>query len=192
MITVLQVTTTSTGASSLTSDSLLVVVQIVQVAITFGLVYYAWATIREAKNDRKKASIERMLEKIYFPMLNILDTGRNSKTDMRGTVREWGVHVRGSEEPKEKWAFVLTQQEFDQIREMVERFGYYLESTELDRLRCDLEGFQLSSTYSMGNAPWVRLSTDVFDSHWRYFKARCSVLTTELQSLTGMTTSGHC
>jgi hypothetical protein len=72
-------------------------VQLVQVFATLGLIYYAYATISEARKDRKKDMIERMLEKIYFPMFEILDRARK-ENGLRAMVRTWPVQIGDSEE----------------------------------------------------------------------------------------------
>ena len=40
----------------------------IMVAVTVGLVYYAYATISEGKKDRRKAAIARQLEGLYNPL----------------------------------------------------------------------------------------------------------------------------
>ncbi|MGA2460874.1 MAG: hypothetical protein ABSF82_05585 [Candidatus Bathyarchaeia archaeon] len=169
------------------TDWILATVSIVEAVATFALVYFAAVTINEAKNDRKKATIERKLEKIYFPMLEILDRARNEKA--RAIVRTSVVKRADSNDAGAEWAFVLTSQEFEEIRRMVERFGYYLSATELGRLRSDFETHEFAGSFSdmqTGSAPWIRLRTDVFDEHWRYFKSNCEKLTVELERLTGI------
>ena len=53
--------------------------QLIQVFATLGLVYYAYVTIKEAKKTRRKDTIERMLENIYSPMLEIHVVRRQKK-----------------------------------------------------------------------------------------------------------------
>jgi hypothetical protein len=169
-------------------DWIAVGVQIAQVVMTIGLVYFAGATIDEARKNRKKDTIERMLEKIYFPMLEILDRARN-ENGLRTMVRSWPVQIGDSEEPGNNWLYVLTSDEFEQIREMVDRFGYYLGQTELGRLKFDLEKYQparSTADMELERAPWCRLSTGAFDEHWRFFKSRCEKLTSELEQLAGI------
>lgn len=67
------------AVSNLTSsDWIIAGTQIVQVVMTIGLVYYAGVTINEARKDRKKDTIERRLERIYFPMFDILERARGT------------------------------------------------------------------------------------------------------------------
>ena len=157
-------------------------------AMTGGLVFYAAMTIQEARKDRKRWTIERRLERIYFPMFEILNRARN-EGGQRALVRNEPVSLRGSEEAGDKWSYVLTPEESDQIRDIIQRFGHYLGSAELARLRSDLEtasiGSLASETVTVG-AAYVRLKTEVFDNHWRHFKSRCDTLTAELEGLTGV------
>ena len=158
--------------------------------MTIGLVYYASVTINEARKDRKKDTIERMLEKIYFPMFEILSRARN-ENGVRTMVRSWPVQIGNSEEPGEKGLYVLTSEEFEQIREMVERFGYYLGQTELGRLKFDLEKYytaRSTADLELTQPPWIRLNTSAFDEHWRVLDSRCKQLTSELGRLTGIRT----
>ena len=76
------------------------------------------------------------------------------------------------------------------MKRMVERFGYFLGETELGRLRYDLPSGvpqgTTADTILNERPPWVRLPTDIFDNHWRFFQGRCKKLTAELNALTGL------
>jgi len=170
------------------SDLILAAATVAQMAMTGGLVFYAAMTIQEARKDRRRCTIERRLEKIYFPMFEILNRAR-LEGGQRAMVRSEPVSVRGSDEAGHLWSYVLSPEESEQIRDIIQRFGYYLGATELRRLRSDLEtasiGSLASDTVTVG-AAYVRLRTDVFDNHWRHFKSRCDMLTAELEGLTGV------
>ena len=53
-----------------------IVFRAVEVFATMALVSYAVLTIREMKRDRKKDTIERMLENLYSPLREILRRAR--------------------------------------------------------------------------------------------------------------------
>jgi hypothetical protein len=55
--------------------------QLIQVFATMGLVYYAY--VKEAKNNRRKDTVERMLENSYSPMREIEGRARNDNTGSR-------------------------------------------------------------------------------------------------------------
>lgn len=123
-----------------------------------------------------------MLENIYSPMLEILTRARNENTGLRADIRK---------EPAKNGIrnYVLSPQEYDEIRRMIERFGYYLGSVELDRLRNDFTTYEMDiPPYKPeeGPVPWFRYMTDVFDNHWRFFNARCKELKAELDVLVGL------
>jgi hypothetical protein len=138
--------------------------------------------MKEGKKSRRKDTIERMLENIYSPMLEILTRARNEKTGLRASIRK---------EPAKNGVrdYVISPQEYDKILDMIERFGYYLGSVELDRFRMDFEMYEMDiPPYKPdeGPIPWFRYATDVFDNHWRFFNARCAELIRELDVLVGL------
>lgn len=126
-----------------------------------------------------------MLEKIYFPMFEILDRARN-ESGARATIRSWPVQIGNSQEPGNNWLYILTVEEFEQVHDMVERFGYYLGQTELGRLKFDLEKYHHIG--SSGAEGWIRLATGALDDRWRFLKSRSEKLTSELEQLTGIKT----
>lgn len=159
--------------------------QLIQVFATIGLVYYAYVTIREAKRDRRKNTIERMLENVYSPMLEILTRARSEKIGRRDAIRKTPA-ANGVRD------YVVMPQEFDDMRNIVERFSYYIGSPELERLRLDLESFEyvlVPYKPEEGPVPWYRYDTNVFDNHWRFFNARCKELTAELDGLVNLSNS---
>lgn len=160
-------------------------VQLIQVFVTLGLVYYAYVTINEAKKNRRKDTIERMLENIYSPMREILTRARREDTSLRASIRK---------EPAKNGIrdYVLSPQEYDQIQRMIDQFGYYLGSVELGRLRMDFEKYEVDiPPYKPEEGPisWFRYNTDVFDNHWRFFQSKCDELTAELDALVGLSKS---
>ena len=157
-------------------------VQLVQVFATLGLVYYAYVTINEAKKNRRKDTIERMLENVHSPMREILERARSEKIGQREAIRKQPA-VNGTRD------YVFTPQEFDEVRRIIERYGYYLGSPELERLKFDLEKVELaipSYKPEEGPVPGFRFDNNVFDNHWRFFDTKVKQLTAELDHLTGI------
>lgn len=157
-------------------------VQVVQVFATLGLVYYAYVTIREAKNDRKKDTIERMLENVYSPLREILMRTRFESTPMRNSVRQ----VPFQSGPRD---YVLIQEEFDQVRGIVEKFGHYFEPSELLKFRLELEKYDVTiPSYDPAKGPvlWYRFHNNDLDPRREYIERKCTKLREALQVLTGI------
>lgn len=97
--------------------------------LTVGLVAYAYSAISEAKKDRRRDSIEKMLSEVYSPLCEIFRRGRwDSKDGWRAAALAARLNKDG---PR---LFVLYHQEFARIREIVERFGHYIESEQREKL----------------------------------------------------------
>jgi hypothetical protein len=166
-------------------------IQIAQVLIAVALVYYAYVTIKEGKKNRRTARIERMLELIYLPIREILIRAREDEMEERAAIRR--LPDKGEDydlESAEDRRYVLTADELNKVRMLLERFGYYLNPDEMDTLRFDLNPNkvqEISPGISQSiylSQPWYRLMTNVFDNHRRYFEEKCKTLTTELESMT--------
>lgn len=74
----------TSGASFLglpVTDWITAISSAIMVAVTIALVYYAHATIEEGKNDRKKSSIEKQLERLYNPLYEFLDILENYRLE---------------------------------------------------------------------------------------------------------------
>jgi hypothetical protein len=109
------------------SDWVLVFSSLAMVAVTIALAYYARVAIVEAKNDRRKDSIEKQLEKLFSPMFEILDTaGRLDVTpeSPRPTFVEEGNKYR-----------VLANEDIANLWTLLLNYGHYLDPTEHDKMR---------------------------------------------------------
>ena len=153
--------------------------QVIQVLTTVALVYYAYVTIREAKRNRRKSTIERMLMNLYSPLREILTRARDETTVERHRARiEKG--------PRD---YALTEHELNRIHEIIERFGHYLDSTELLRLRKDLQKYDtIIPAYdpSKGPVTWYRFLDNDLDHHLEYMDKKCVQLANELRNLTSI------
>jgi hypothetical protein len=140
---------------------------IVQVAATIALVYYAAVTIREAQRDRRKKTVERMLERIYSPMVEIMMRARYDHAGRRAAV------LREPTKDGHSRDYTFSFQEFDQLKRILERYGYYLGKEELDKLHFDLDSKKIEEVI-WGTPPdaelWFRLLTDVFDIHTSFLE----------------------
>ena len=79
--------------------------------------YYAYVTIKEGKKNRRKDTIEKMLENLYSPLYEILRRAR-FENDERSQARS---KIAGFD-------WVVHRSELDQMREMMERFGHYFDN----------------------------------------------------------------
>jgi len=87
---------------------------------TFIIIYYAKVTIDEGKKNRRKDTIEKMLEYLYSPMYELLPRARHEQTDERRWVRQ-----QPSTQGPGDYAF--RQQELAELRGIVEKYGHYLD-----------------------------------------------------------------
>lgn len=153
--------------------------QVIQVLTTVALVYYASVTIREAKRNRRKTTIERMLMNLYSPLREILTRARFESTIERN-------HFRIEKGPRD---YALAEHEFNRIRKIIERFGHYLDSTELLKLRKDLQKYDtVIPAYDPNKGPttWYRFLDNDLDQHLEYVEKKCVQLGNELRDLTSI------
>ena len=149
--------------------------------IGFGIAgVLAYVAIKEAGKNRRKNTIRRMLENLYSPLREILTRARFENNN-RKTAREQPY----KEGPRD---YVFEAEEFDQIRRMIENFGYYLESVELLKLRRDLQRYDiviLAYDPDKGPNPIYRFHNNTLDPHREHIEKKCENLIKELQKLTG-------
>ncbi len=152
----------------------------IEVGITAALIFYAYATIKEARNDRRKNTIERMLENLYSPLREILTRAR-FENNRRTYVRQQPC----KEGPRD---YVFEAEEFEQIRRMIENFGYYLEPVELLKLRKDFQNYDIITLpYGPDKEPSrvYRFHNNTLDPRREHIEKKCESLIKELQKLTG-------
>jgi hypothetical protein len=135
--------------------------------------------LQSTEKGRKKNMIEKMLESIYSPLREILTRAKLESTDERNSVRQ----LPFKSGPKD---YAVAEQEFKQIREIIERFGHYLDVTELLKLRKDLEKYShvpLPYDTDKTGRPvyYYGFDNSDLDPHREYVERKCKELTEELQ-----------
>lgn len=135
--------------------------------------------LQSAEKGRKKDMIEKMLESIYSPLREILTRARFESTSERNSVRQLPYESG----PRD---YALEEQEFRQIREVVETYGHCLDMSELLRLRKDLEKYEyipISYDLDKPRQPtfYYRFHNNDLDPHREYVEKKCKELTEELQ-----------
>jgi hypothetical protein len=135
---------------------------------------------REKKN-RRKDTIENMLQNLYSPLYEILRRARYETSDFKAMViAEW--NNKGREGPRD---CVLSEEQLVRVREIVERFGHYMDSDEQARLTK-----VLSNPDSIGAIHVERLKqpqhlflNSEIDQRFDYIKERRDTLRKELEHL---------
>ena len=90
---------------------------IVMTIVTLVLARYAYLTIEEGKKNRRKDTIERMLENLYSPLYEILRRARYETGDFKSMViAEWN-HKEGRVGPRD---CVLSEEQLARVREVIE------------------------------------------------------------------------
>lgn len=102
---------------------------------TIVLAVYAYLTIQEGKKDRRKDTIERMLENAYSPIYEILRRAK-FENDERSQAR--------AKVPGFDW--VVTRTELERMREITEKFGHYFDRKESGKLAMFLERAKYTRT----------------------------------------------
>jgi hypothetical protein len=108
-------------------DWVTVISTLVMTGATLALAYYAFVTIREGKKDRRKDTIEKMLENLYSPLYGIL---RRAK---------FGNGERSDARQSHGFEWVIDESELAQILEMTQTYGHYLDRNELAKVLLTLE-----------------------------------------------------
>lgn len=151
---------------------------------TFALARYAYVTIQEGKKNRRKDTIENMLQNLYSPLYEILRRARYETSDFKAMViAEWN-NIEGREGPRD---CVLSEEQLVRVREIVERFGHYMDPDEQARLTK-----VLSNPDSIGAIHVERLKQPQhlflnaeIDQRFDYIKDRRDTLRKELEHLIG-------
>jgi len=95
---------------------------------TIVLAAYAYLTVQEGKRDRRKDTIEKMLEDAYSPVYEILRRAKfenNERSQARAKL--------------DGFDWVVTGAELGRMREIIEKFGHYFDRDESRRFAMILE-----------------------------------------------------
>lgn len=116
------------------SDLIQVGTAVATTLATFVIIYYAKKTIDEGKRNRRKDTVERMLEELYSPLYEILRRAKFGKTEERQEIRQ------SFPEDPAPGDYFLKPQEVTQIRDLLGRFGHYVDTDDQDKLTKAFEG----------------------------------------------------
>ena len=104
---------------------------ILMTIVTVALARYAYVTIEEGKKNRRKDTIESMLENLYSRLYEILRSARYETSDFKAMViAEWNRR-EGRVGPRD---CILSEEQLARVREIVERFGHYMDPVEQSQL----------------------------------------------------------
>lgn len=101
--------------------------EVLTLMATIAVALYAFKTVYEMTKDRRKDTVERMLENVYSPLYEIL---RKAKF-------ENGDRSKARSHPGFEWS--VKDDELDRIRNTVERFGHYFDRDEVTKFSRLLE-----------------------------------------------------
>jgi hypothetical protein len=87
---------------------------------TVTLVAYSYVTIEEGKKNRRKDTIEKMLEDVFFPLYQVLWRAKYEGTSGR-------VQMRGGRDGY----YAIRDKEIENIQDILERFGHYVDAAKL-------------------------------------------------------------
>jgi len=142
------------------------------IALTYGLVHYAKATIEEGKKDRRKETIEKQLENLYSPLRETLWRAKKGNEYHRRTTRESIQRVGVID-------YVIENEELDDILTRIKTFGHYLDPEEGERLTQ-----ALGQSEETEHPEYRQIQNAYIDSHFNYIDEKRKRLTEELVKLT--------
>lgn len=154
----------------------------IAIFLTLSLASYALQAIREAKRDRRKDLIEKKLGEVYSPLCEILRRGRWDDDGWRNAARAATVKVG----PR---LCVLYREEFGRLREIVERFGHYIDPEQRDKLTKALDDYEPWDSTASGphldprDAILYRFRNPETDRLHEYIMKRREELRQELEKL---------
>lgn len=135
--------------------------------------FFAYVTVREARRNRRKDMVEKMLENVYSPLYDIL---------RRAKFAEHREMIRQSVSQRE---YVLTEEEFVQVRGIIERFGYYLGGQERMAITNVLEQeHDLFIDPRVTAGRYYRWRLVDIEKHWVFLWKTSEDLRRELEELT--------
>jgi len=164
-----------------TTTILTLFVAVVGLAVTIVMARYAYATIAEMRKDRRKDTIERMLENLHSPLYEMLRRARHETDDFKSMViAEWNKKGRGG--PRD---CVLSEEQLTRVREVVERFGHYMDPVEqalLTKVLANPNSIGATSGERL-TQPWHLFLNAEIDPRFDYIKKTRDTLRKELDEL---------
>jgi hypothetical protein len=151
------------------ADWVTAVSSLVMAVASAALVAYSYVTIKEGKKNRRKDTIEKMLDNVYSPLYEILRRAQFADN--------WRKEVRRIDPPRE---YALEEQEFTEARNIVERYGHYLGHVERMAVTNALEKYEV---VEYGRKKYYRFRLVDIDEHWMYVWKTCESLREELERL---------
>ena len=154
---------------------------IVMTIVTIVLARYAYVTIEEGKKNRRKDTVERMLENLYSPLYEILRRARYETDKFKlMVIAEWNKEGRGG--PRD---CVLSEEQLARVREVVERFGHYMDPVEQALLTKVLANPNSIGAISGDRLtqPWHLFLNAEIDPRFDYIKKTRDTLRKELDEL---------
>jgi len=134
------------------------------------IVYYAYVTIKEGKKNRRKDTIEKMLENLYSPLYEILRRAK-FENDERSQARS---KIAGFD-------WVVYRSELDQMQGIIERFGHYFDNqAEAEELSMLI----MRPKYTRVGVSGIFGFDEQMASHFDYIKNSRDKLRKELLELT--------
>lgn len=136
---------------------------------TVVLAIYAYLTVEEGKKNRRKDTIEKMLENVYSPLYEIL---RKAKFEN---------HERGEARPLSGFEWAVYDNELQTMREIVEKFGHYFDDrAEFEKVSMLVQRPKRTRV----GLNWFNGFSEVdMAEHFGYIKRRRDELTDELREL---------
>jgi len=136
--------------------------------------FFAYVTVREARRNRRKDMVEKMLENVYSPLYDIL---------RRAKFAEDREMIRQSVSQRE---YVLTEEEFVQVRGIIERFGHYLGGQERMAITNVLEQKRdlFIDPHLTAGRRYYRWRLVDIEKHWMFLWRTSEDLRRELEELT--------
>lgn len=177
------------------ADWVMAVSSVVTIAVTSALVYYAYVTTNESRKGRRKDTIESMLENLYSPLYEALRRARYETSDFKAMViGEWS-RKEGRQGPRD---CVLSEERLADVREIIEKFGHYMDSVEqalLTKVLSNPDSIGAISRERLKHPQHLFLNAEI-DPRFDYIKETRDTLRKELEELTkgprpkGFTTRG--
>jgi hypothetical protein len=149
---------------------------LVIVAATVFLAWYAKVTIDEGKKNRRKDNLESKLKEAYSPLYEIL---RRAHIDngVRNAVRQ----IPPTKE------FVFREDEYARLWTIVETFGHHLGNQERMGFTNSLREHRqdLADVRGLGDGTrWYRFASPIMEKHYMHVLRTCQDLVKELDELT--------
>lgn len=136
--------------------------------------------MEEGKKNRRKDTIEKMLESLYSPLYELMRRAGYEDTEERRWVRQ----QPSTQGPRD---YAFEERELEEVRHIIEKYGHYLDQTILMKLNITLDRFdQVIPSYSTsaGPHPYYRFWNGDMDPFFRHVDKRCNELREQLQQVT--------